>query len=118
MAVGDTKLVGILPDSRARESKGVVRGDGVNWVRVYCANCGKFYGRVPEQTCTFTCWLCDPCSDKWGEQFGVLTSPDEAFWKHVESIMLEEYGRILSKEEIQMLAEQSGSLPKLIREGK
>lgn len=113
----------LMPDSRAREAKGVVRGDmgygSMNWVRVFCANCGTPYGYVPEDFCTFSCWLCTPCSDKWGDQFNTLMSPDVAMWGKIEAAMLEKFGRVLSSQEIAMLAEASNDpLSKLLREGK
>lgn len=112
----------ILPDSRLREPKGVVRGDAgfgsMNWVPIFCANCGKPYGRVPEENCDFVCWLCDPCSEKYGEQFGLAMMPEEAFWLKVTQEMLDKYGRYLTAEELQKLAESScNSLSKLLREG-
>jgi hypothetical protein len=121
----DTKLVvtDVLPDSRAREAKGIVRGHypgygSINWEPVFCHSCGTPYGYVPQETTTFVCWLCDRCSEKYGEQYGVLKSSDEVFWKKCEEIMIEEYGRILSSEEIQLLAQDTGALAKLVREGK
>jgi hypothetical protein len=112
----------ILPDSRARERKGIVRGNAglgsMNWTPVFCANCGKPYGYVPEEHCNFTCWLCDPCSDKWGTQFGLALMPDEVFWRKVEQEMLDQYRRILTEEELQKLAQMScNPLSTLLREG-
>jgi hypothetical protein len=113
----------ILPDSRLRHPKGVVRGDAgfgsINWVPVFCANCGKPHGYVPEENCNFTAWLCDPCADKYGEQYGVALAPDEVFWQKVSEEMLDRYGRCLTREELQKLAEAScaGPLSTLLREG-
>lgn len=113
-----------MPDSRAKDAKGVKRGvvsgwGAVNFVPIFCANCGKPNGYVPEETCTFACWLCDPCAEKWGPQFNSLMTPDVAFWAKVEEVLLEQFGRILSPQEIAMLAEASNDpLSKLIREGK
>ena len=40
--------VDVLPDSRARIRKGGIRIQGVNYVPIYCINCGRRYGLVPE----------------------------------------------------------------------
>lgn len=111
----------VLPDSRLKSSRVVVRGllDGkiVNWVHVYCANCGIPYGLVPEQSCTFACWLCDPCAEKWGPEFGMALMPDEVFWRKVHEEMMEKHGRILTVDETTKAAETSSPLTTLLREG-
>jgi hypothetical protein len=112
----------VLPESRAREPKGVVRGaplrfPSMNWVPIFCANCGKPYGYVPEENCQFACWLCDPCAEQWGAQYGLLLMPDEVFWSRVAAEQLERYGRILTPEEFQVVAEATwGAMSKLLRE--
>ena len=111
----------LLPDSRLKSSRQVVRGKwnlpSRNWVPVFCANCGIPYGYVPEENCTFACWLCDPCAKKWGAQFGLLMMPDEVFWEKVKQEQLERYGRLLNETELQAVAEAScNPLSKLLRE--
>lgn len=113
----------ILPDSRMKDrGKGVVRGlfqglGMINWVPVFCANCGKPHGYVPEENCNFSCWLCTPCSEKWGAQFGLAMMPDEVFWKKVEEEQLEKYGRLLTRDELQKIAESTCTpLSKLLRD--
>jgi hypothetical protein len=113
----------ILPDSRLRDRlKGVVRGlfrgvGFINWIPVYCANCGKPHGYVPEENCDFTCWLCTPCSEKWGEQYGLALVPDEVFWQKARAEQLEKYGRLLTPNELQTVAESGCSpLAKLLRD--
>jgi hypothetical protein len=51
-----------LPDSRLKQSKGLVHGGPagqfrMNWVPIYCANCGAAGGLVPEENKTFAFWL-------------------------------------------------------------
>lgn len=113
----------VLPDSRLRDRmKGVVRGffrgvGFINWVPVFCANCGKPKGYVPEDNMDFAFWLCDPCSDKWGGKLGVVLMPDEIFWQKVKFEQLEKYGRLLSPEELLTAAEETTSpLSKLLRD--
>lgn len=111
----------ILPDSRARETKNIVRADygfgSVNWVPIFCANCGIPYGRVPEQNMDFVCWLCDPCSDKWGTQFGLAKMPNEIFLAKVHAEMIEKYGRILNEGEVLTAMETASPLTTLLKEG-
>lgn len=115
----------LLPDSRLndRERK-VVHGfhsiqfGYIDWVPVFCANCGKPYGKVPEATCTFAFWLCDLCAEKWGDLAGTMVMPDDVFAEKMRQAMLEEYGRVLSPEELLRLAEAgTDSFSKLLREG-
>jgi len=112
----------ILPDSRIKGSRQAVRGsiDGgetMNWTPVFCANCGTPYGYVPEQTVDFACWLCNPCADKWGDQYGLALMPEEAFWLKAHQEMKEKFGRILTAEELQKVTETSTPLTTLLREG-
>lgn len=111
----------VLPDSRLKSSRAVVRGllggKIVNWVRVFCANCGIPYGLVPEASCTFACWLCDPCAEAWGVEFGAALMPEEVFWKKVHEEMVDKHGRILTVEETLKVVETSSPLTTLLREG-
>lgn len=60
----------VLPDSRARSRKGAIYVDGLWYVPVYCINCGKRYGLVPEKHVTHVVALCDTggCVEKYGAQ--------------------------------------------------
>jgi len=117
-----TTMNDILPDSRLQDTKGTVRGQwnklsSLNWVPVFCANCGIPYGYVPEENCTFACWLCDQCAEKWGLEYGLALMPDEVFWERVKLEQLERYARLLSPEELQVVAESTwNSLSTLLRE--
>lgn len=117
----DSSAALVLPDSRLKSSRVVVRGllggKVVNWVKIFCANCGKPYGMVPEASCTFACWLCDPCADKWGPEFGAALMPEEVFWRNVHQEMLDVHGRILNDDELRKVAETSSPLTTLLREG-
>lgn len=90
----------------------------MNWVPVFCYNCGIPYGYVPQENCSFACWLCDPCADKWGIQFGLMLMPDEVFWQKVAAEQYDKYSRILSQVELQELLDSTPTaLTKLIKEG-
>lgn len=110
----------ILPDSRTRYP-GTLRGHHpiagvINWNPVFCANCGKPYGWVPESV-EFACYLCDPCSSHWGQQFGMALMPDEVFWQKVHHEMRARYGRVLTDKEVQAHMQFScNPLSKLLKE--
>jgi len=113
----------LAPDSRLRNRlKGVVRGlfcgESVNLVPIFCASCHKSAGYVPERSVTFAFWLCDPCSERYGEQAGLLKIPDQVFWDKLREEQLERHGRLLTTEELRVASESPcTALGKLIREG-
>ena len=73
----------------------------LNTVPIFCANCGKLGGYVPEENCTFAVWLCDdPCAEKYGVIAGTLCMPDEMFWAKVAQEQLDRYGRFLTEQEL------------------
>lgn len=114
----------IAPDSRLRDrGKGIIRGvlggtfGSINWVPIFCANCGKPNGYVPEENTDFVCWLCDPCSLKVGPELATMMVPDEAFWAKAQAEQLERYGRLLNPRELLTVADASCTpLSKLIRD--
>lgn len=111
----------ILPDSRPRHQKKEVYGElaglqAMTWTPVFCANCGVPYGKVPVHM-DFVCWLCDPCADKWGTQYGLAMMPNEVFMAKAKEEMLERYGRVLTEEEVRAVTETSSPLTTLLREG-
>jgi len=91
----------IFPDSRAKSAKGSVRrvdsyGRVTNWIPVYCANCGDEHGSVPEENCTFACFLCDLCAEKMGDKLtDKYTEPDTIFWQRVADEQLDKHQQIL-----------------------
>lgn len=99
----------LLPDSRARQAKGVVRGYGMNWVPIFCANCGKDGGMCPEENMTFICWLCAYCAETYGKIAGTLMMPDEIFWEKVKQEQLAAYGRYLTDLELAAVVEADAS---------
>ncbi len=119
----------ILPDSRLKESRGIVRGQlatssykvMLNWRPIFCANCGIGGGYVPEETlhCNFAFYLCEPCSEKLPPIEGTYVEPDVVFWEKVKAAQLEAYGRELNSEEIvECLKDSSHMLTKLSKERK
>ena len=112
-----------LPDSRLKDtSKGEKRMPfanicPMNWVPIFCANCGAAGGYVPEENCTFAFYLCNKCAEKWSPLAGTMAVPDELFWQKVKEAQIEKYGRELTALEINAaLAEQESDLAKLAKE--
>ena len=82
----------ILPDCRTHEPRGAVsgRGDWSSWIPIFCANCGREGGKVPEENMTGVFWLCNACFETYGPIAATMILPDEIFW---EEIRLEQMKR-------------------------
>lgn len=113
----------VLPDSRARVSRGAVRrvdsfGNVSNYIPVYCHNCGKDNGYVPEENCTFAFWLCDPCAEKWGDHlWDHYVEPDLVFWQRVKEEQLDKHQRELGPLELlKELEDPTTPLAKMFKE--
>lgn len=78
----------ILPDSRPRVARNIKRGPNGNMVEIFCAHCGKLYGRAPEECCTFAFVLCQACADKHGHPAHFMVEPDADFWAKVDHEMV------------------------------
>lgn len=89
----------VLPDSRARDTKGVVQTKTVFGIMVpiYCANCGCEGGLVPEQNMTFAFWLCTLCFETYGHITGTMVQPDQEFWAQVRADQEGERQRAIEK---------------------
>jgi hypothetical protein len=113
----------LLPDSRPRVQRNVQwrvnNNIGMNWVPIYCANCGAPGGLVPEQGCNFCFYLCDPCAIKLPPIDGTYMIPDHVFWENVKQEQLARYGRELTPEEMaEVLKDGENPLTKLCRDRK
>lgn len=117
----------LLPDSRLRQPRHVQRGQHqtptsrlmLNWVPIFCANCGAPGGAVPEETCTFAFYLCVPCGEQWEPLAGTYLEPDVVFWQKVQEAQQDTYGRELSPTEIvEALKDGNSMLSKLARDRK
>lgn len=96
----------LLPDCRAKRPTGAKAGPWeLSWIPIFCANCGRPGGAVPEENVTFAFYLCNGCVEKHGAVAGTLMVPDELFWRRVAEAQLERYGRLLTAEEWQRIAE-------------
>lgn len=70
----------ILPDCRTRESRRIIQSKEGVWVPIFCANCGKPGGAVPEENMTFAFYLCNGCVGTHGKVAAMMMVPDEKFW--------------------------------------
>jgi hypothetical protein len=102
--------IDILPDSRLRDASGSIRGPNGNMIRLYCANCGKKGGLVPEKHITFCFYMCQPCADVYGNDAHFYKEPDTVFWGRIAQAELEEKGRPLSALEIAVELEDPSSV--------
>lgn len=108
------ETVNILPESRTRIPKRVVSlmhpliRRRINYVQIFCANCGVPGPLVPSDNITFSFWLCDVkngdpsagCSAKWGQLAGTFTEPDAVFFQKLKDAQLEKFGRELTPAEL------------------
>lgn len=107
----------ILPDCRLKQPKNIYNHIGLNWVPIFCANCGNDGGFVPEDNCDFAFYLCMPCAERLGPIAGTYMMPDEVFWARVKQEQLSQFGRELSGPEIvEILKDDSNPLTKLVKE--
>lgn len=107
----------ILPESRARFAKNVIRSPQGNLIPIYCANCGKEWGKVPEQFITFAFALCQPCADKHGDIAHTYKEPDHVFWERVENAQREAGIEEMTPELlVEKLADPSSTFAKLAEE--
>mgnify|MGYP003442870282 FL=1 len=108
----------LLPDSRAKVTRGRVFCGAQSWVPVFCANCGTDGGLCPEENMTFMFYLCNSCVGTHGEVAGTLMMPDQAFWQRVADAQMDEFGRYLNEAELSKVVEDASTpLSRLILGG-
>jgi hypothetical protein len=108
----------ILPDCRLKSPKGIAFHRSSNWVPIFCANCGAEGGFVPEENMTFAFYQCQGCADKYPVPEGMYRIPDEVFWQKLNDAQMEQYGRILSGNEIAAALEDPGSMFSKLAKGR
>lgn len=112
----------ILPSSLTKTPKVDVSmsRDGAVWLYLFCANCGVDSGYRVRETWLpkqFAFYLCDDCVQKYGAPAAMMMEPDMVFWKRVAEIQIEEFGHILSDQELVVqLDDLSSSMSKLERD--
>lgn len=114
----------VLPDSRMKNPVGSKRlimpkFGPVNQIPLYCASChGDSGWVVPEENCTFACYLCNLCAEKFGNIAGTMLMPDEVFWRKVAEEQLNQVGRLMTIEELASVESSTcNALSTLLREG-
>ncbi len=106
----------LLPDSRMKSPKSSKTmfwpGYGnIEVEQVFCANCGKEHGWVPQQNTTYAFWLCTYCAETYGDKLPGYLMPDEVYW---EMVRLETGGLTLEKIR-QLMGSATSLLSKLVR---
>ena len=110
--------VDLLPDSRAKDTKGRIFTTNGAWVPVFCANCGVNGGSCPEEGTTFLFYLCQKCADTHGAIASTLLMPDELFFEKLKQEQMASYGRYLSEVELATVVEADASpLATLVKSG-
>jgi hypothetical protein len=110
--------VQLLPDTRLKIPTKVQRHKDQNWVPIFCANCGKDGGWVPDNS-TFAFYICTPCAAKCGNIDGTYMVPDEVFFDKLRNVQIEEFGRELSVYEMtEAIKNENNVLSKLVSEKK
>lgn len=108
----------LLPDSRAKVTRGRIFTANGAWIPVFCANCGKEGGSCPEENMTFMFYLCPSCFESKGAITNTMAMPDEVFWARVRDEQLEAHGRILNEHELaREVSDGTSALAKLILGG-
>jgi hypothetical protein len=111
----------LLPSSRLRNPVRVQRLENnlgsLNWVPIFCANCGADGGMVPEENMSFAFYLCNPWAEKWAPLTNTYMEPDAVFWQKVREAQLEKYGRELAPSElVDVLKDDSSVISKLCKD--
>jgi hypothetical protein len=112
----------VLPNCIAqRNERSIVSANGMKWLPIFCANCGKDGGLVLEtdwsRVKNFAFYLCDPCTEKWSPMADVALVPDQVFWQKIHEAQLEAFGRDLTEAEIvEALRDDDHILTKLCKD--
>lgn len=89
-----------LPDCRTSVVRDRIYRDGLNWIPIWCAHCGKEGPRIPEDNHEFAFYECIACCEKHPPAPGTYRVPDEDFFERMRQAQLEECGHYLSPLEI------------------
>jgi hypothetical protein len=109
----------LLPDSRAKDTKGCIFTAAGVFVPVFCASCGAHGGSCPEENMTFLFYLCNKCAETYGDIAGTMLMPDEVFFQKLKEEQMASYGHYLTQPELAAVVEADASpLAKLLKEGK
>lgn len=106
-----------LPDCKLTGPLHPAQITALGWsVPIYCANCGREGGWVPEAACDFAFYLCTPCLDTHGAQTLGMVVPDHEFYENLKHEQLEAYHRFLTPDElVEIVAADMTPLATLIK---
>ncbi len=109
----------LLPTSSCKVTRNVVIRGGMAWAPIFCANCGKDGGLVPDfpEVKANAFYLCVPCAEVWSPLVDTMMVSDEVFWQKMIAAQVEADGRVLTPlEQIEALKNSDHYLTKLARE--
>lgn len=108
----------ILPECRARDTKGMIFTAVGVYVPFFCGNCGKECGSCPEENMNFMFYLCPKCEETHGQLTVGMRLPDEDFWELLKQEQMNGYGHYLTQEELAKVVEEDASpLATLLKAG-
>lgn len=111
--------VNLLPDCRAKTTRGRIFTSGGAWIPVFCANCGTHGGSCPEENMTFMFYLCNKCAQTYGQIAGTMLMPDEVFFEQLRQEQMASYGHYLTQAELTAVVEADASpLATLLKQGR
>lgn len=88
-------------------------------VPTFCCSCGKDGPMVLQEAVLENDWvsyICEPCAESYGDQYGVMVCPDEVFFEAVKQYSLEAFGHELTAEEqLAQLHDVNSILSKMAR---
>jgi hypothetical protein len=99
----------VLPDSRARQTRGRIFTNAGVYVPIFCANCGVESGSCPEENMSFLFYLCQKCFETHGHITGLMVMPDEVFFQKLKDEQLASYGHYLTQDELKAVVEEDAS---------
>lgn len=108
----------VLPDSRAKTTRGSIFRGSQEWVPCFCANCGKA-GPYALSTSTHLFWMCNSCFESKGHITTLMVVPDHEYYQKVAQEQIEAHGKYLGQRELQQIvAEDNTPLARLLKEAK
>ncbi len=88
-------------------------------VPTFCCSCAKPGPMVVQDAVLeneFASYICEPCAEKYPQQYGVMVCPDEVFFEAVKQHCLDTYGRELTAaEQLAQIGDVNSTLSKMAR---
>ena len=111
----------ILPNCILKDEKAdpKLSGNGVEYLYLFCANCGCDGGRVLKMDVphNFAFYQCDDCAAKYGAVVGTYVEPDAIFWAKMHQVQVERFGHVLDEFELaETLKDENHTVSKLVKD--